>query len=69
MKKYDVNNICNRLLYRLGLDSYEEISAKCEDITKLSEILKGITDFEVTNGIIEDSIIMERFLKQRLWIF
>lgn len=57
VNKNDVMYVRNKILKRLGLDSYEETSEKCEDITELSEILKGITDFAVENGIIEDSII------------
>lgn len=53
----DVIYVRNKILTRLGLDSYEETNEKCESVGELSKILKDITDFAVTNGIIEDSII------------
>ena len=57
IEKSDVVYVRNKILTRLGLDSYEETGEKCESVDELSEILKDITDFGVTSGIIEDSII------------
>jgi len=54
----DVCYVRNRLLAKLGLDSYEPTGAKCESIDQLSDILKEITDFAVEKGIVEtDSIV------------
>ncbi len=57
IEESDVNYVRNKILTRLGLDSYEETNEKCESIEELGEILKDITDFAVEKGIIEDSII------------
>ncbi len=53
----DVIYVRNKILTRLGLDSYEETNESCESISEISGILKDITDFAVERGIIEDSII------------
>lgn len=53
----DTIYVLNRILTKLGLDSYEETSERCESVDELSEILKDITNFAVKQGIIEDSIV------------
>ena len=53
----DMIYVLNRILTKLGLDSYEETSERCESVAELSKILKDITDFAVEQGIIEDSIV------------
>lgn len=53
----DIIYVRNKILTRLGLDSYEETNEKCESVSELSEILKSITDYAVEKGIIEDGIV------------
>ena len=56
IEENDAVYVRNRILTRLGLDSYEATNEKCVEICELSGILKDITDFAVEKGIIEDSI-------------
>ena len=60
IEKYDVTYVRNKILAKLGIDSYEQTDAQCKDITELSNILKDITDFAVENGIIENDSIVYR---------
>ena len=53
----DTIYVRNKILTRLGLDSYEPTNEQCESIDELSNILKGITDFAVNQGIVTDSIV------------
>jgi UDPglucose--hexose-1-phosphate uridylyltransferase len=56
IEESDVIYVRNKILTRLGLDSYEETDGKCSSINELGEILKDITDYAAEKGIIEDSI-------------
>jgi len=54
----DICYVTNRLLTKLGLDNYEPTGAVCNDISELDEILNSITDYAVSQGMIEaDSIV------------
>lgn len=57
IEESDVIYVRNKILTKLGLDSYEETAEKCSSISELSEILSHITDYAVEKGVIEDSII------------
>lgn len=50
----------NRLLTKLGLDSYEETGAVCKSIDELDGILDAITDFAVSKGMLENDSIVYR---------
>lgn len=50
----------NRLLTKLGLDSYEETGAKCTDISELDEILEGILDYAAEQGMLENNSVVYR---------
>ncbi len=48
----------NRLLKKLGLDSYEETGTVCKDISELDDILREMTDHAAAHGMLEhDSIV------------
>lgn len=57
IEENDIIYVRNKLLTRIGLDSYEATKEICETVNELYEILKEITDYAVEKGIIEDSII------------
>lgn len=50
----------NRLLTKLGLDSYEETGAVCKNIEEIDDILNKITDFAVSKGMLENDSIVYR---------
>ena len=50
----------NRLLTKLGLDSYEETGAVCADITEIDSILDAITDYAAEQGMLENNSIVYR---------
>lgn len=58
ISELDKTYVTNRLLTKLGLDSYEATGAECGDIAELDEILNNITDYAVSQGMLEhDSIV------------
>ena len=57
IEECDVIYVRNKILTRLGVDSYEQTNEICSSISELSEILNNITDFAVEKGLIEDSLI------------
>ncbi len=52
--------IRNRLIARLGIDSYEPTGAVCDDASELSAILDEITDYAAKQGMLEDDSIVYR---------
>ncbi len=50
----------NRLLTKLGIDAYEETGAKCAAIQELDDILKNITDYAVSKGMLENDSVVYR---------
>ena len=50
----------NRLLTKLGLDSYEETNAQCKSIEELDGILEAITDYAVSKGMLENDSVVYR---------
>ncbi|MGN1115851.1 MAG: galactose-1-phosphate uridylyltransferase, partial [Candidatus Ornithomonoglobus sp.] len=50
----------NRLLTKMGLDAYEETGAKCNTIEELDDILKNITDYAVSKGMLENDSVVYR---------
>ncbi len=54
----------NRVLEILNIDEYEE-PASCEEL-ELEEILKGLLDFAVERGIIEDNIVARDLFDTKL---
>lgn len=50
----------NRLLTKLGLDAYEETEAKCGGTEELDDILKNITDYAVSQGMLENDSVVYR---------
>ncbi|MGN0183289.1 MAG: UDP-glucose--hexose-1-phosphate uridylyltransferase [Candidatus Ornithomonoglobus sp.] len=50
----------NRLLTKLGLDAYEETDTKCNAIEELDDILKNITDYAVSKGMLENDSVVYR---------
>ncbi|MDD6763370.1 MAG: UDP-glucose--hexose-1-phosphate uridylyltransferase [Clostridiales bacterium] len=50
----------NRLLTKLGLDAYEETEAKCGGAEELDDILKNITDYAVSQGMLENDSVVYR---------
>ncbi len=58
IKEADRIYATNRLLTKLGIDSYEPTGAVCHDISELDEILDTIVDYAVSQGMLEaDSIV------------
>lgn len=58
IKNEDKTYVTNRLVHRLGLDSYEPTGEACTDIKELAEILKCMTDYAASKGIVDgDSIV------------
>ena len=57
IEENDIIYVRNKILTRLGIDSYEETTEKCESVNELCVILKDITDFAVEKELIEDSVI------------
>ena len=54
----DKTYVTNRLLTKLGLNSYKATGAECKDISELDDILTGITDYAAENNMLEhDSIV------------
>lgn len=53
----DVIYVRNKVLTRLGIDSYEQTNEICSSISELSDILNNIVDFAVGKGLIEDNIV------------
>ncbi len=58
--KSDSMYVRNRLLTKLGLDSYEETGAVCADISELDGILEGILDYAAENGLLENNSVVYR---------
>lgn len=56
----DKTYVINRLIDRLGLDSYESTGAECADACELDEILTGITDYAASKGLLENDSIVYR---------
>jgi len=55
---YDEIYVRNKLIARLGIDSYEPTGAVCKDVSELSSILDEITDYAAKQGMLEaDSIV------------
>ncbi|MDO4743868.1 MAG: UDP-glucose--hexose-1-phosphate uridylyltransferase, partial [Clostridia bacterium] len=50
----------NRLLAKLGLDSYEETGIECRNIEELDEILDGILNYAAEKGMIDGDSIVAR---------
>ena len=50
----------NRLLTKLGLDSYEETGIECGNIEELDEILDGILNYAAEKGMIDGDSIVAR---------
>lgn len=60
IKEADKMYVTNRLIEKLGLDSYEPTGAVCEKIEELDEILKDILDFAVEKGLVENDSVVYR---------
>lgn len=56
----DTIYVTNNLLKKLKLDSYEKTGAVCTKIEELPEILGGITDYAVSQGMLENDSIVYR---------
>ena len=52
--------VTNRLLTKLGLDSYEETGAVCNSVDELDVILDDITDYAAEKGMLENNSIVYR---------
>ena len=52
--------VTNRLLTKLGLDSYEETGAVCNSVDELDSILDSITDYAAEKGMLENNSIVYR---------
>lgn len=50
----------NRLLTKLGLESYEETDAECTGVEELDDILNAITDYAVSQGMLENDSVVYR---------
>ena len=62
IKETDKMYVINRLLEKLGLDAYEPTGEVCTAIEEIDEILKGILDFAVEKGLIENDSVVYRDL-------
>lgn len=60
IKQGDAIYVRNRLLTKLGLDSYEETGAVCSSIEELDEILDSLVDYAAENGLLENNSIVYR---------
>lgn len=50
----------NRLLTKLGLDSYEETGAECESVEELDGILETLLDHAAEKGLLENNSVVYR---------
>ena len=50
----------NRLLTKLGLDSYEETGAECENVEELDGILETLLDHAAEKGLLENNSVVYR---------
>ena len=60
IKECDRVYVCNRLLSKLKLDSYEYTGAQFDKNDELEDILESINDYAVENGLIENDSIVYR---------
>ncbi len=60
IKEEDKIYVRNRLLTKIGLDSYEETGAECRSIEELDSILDAITDYAVSKGMLENDSVVYR---------
>lgn len=60
IKEQDRIYVINRLLTKLGLDTYDATDAVCADISELQDILDSITDYAVSKGMLENDSIVYR---------
>lgn len=58
-KIFAINSVCAAL----SMDAYEENDAKCDD---LEQILAGILDYAVENGLCEDSVVYRDLFDTRI---
>lgn len=62
IKETDKMYVINRLLEKLGLDAYEPTGEVCTAVEEIDEILKGILDYAVEKGFIENDSVVYRDL-------
>ncbi len=60
IKETDKMYVRNRLLGLLKLDSFEETGAVCTEVSEIDEILKDITDYAVSQGMLENDSVVYR---------
>lgn len=60
IKEEDKIYVTNRLLTKLGLDSYEETGAVCNSQEELDDILGAITDYAASKGMLENDSVVYR---------
>ncbi len=60
ISKSDSIYVRNRLLTKMGLDSYEETGAECKTVEELDSILDTLLDYAAEKGLLENNSVVYR---------